>query len=103
MDISDEQIGALVAWAGDNPLIEAVYLFGSRVKGTAREDSDLDVALDLGWSEDAGLTLFIKKEEWEIELRKSLGLLVNLDLYHMTVAPVVYGYVQEHGRMVYRR
>lgn len=103
MDISGEQLAALVAWAGNNPIIEAVHLFGSRVKGTAREDSDLDVALDLGWSEDAWVTLVIKKEEWEIELRQSIGLLVNLDLYHMTLAPVVYGYVQDHGCMVYSR
>jgi hypothetical protein len=32
-------------WAATEPLIRRAYLFGSRVKGTARPDSDLDVAI----------------------------------------------------------
>lgn len=35
------------AWAAENPRVSAAYLFGSRLKGTHRKDSDLDVAVKL--------------------------------------------------------
>jgi hypothetical protein len=36
---------AVTGWAADEPLIRRVYLFGSRAKGTARPDSDVDLAI----------------------------------------------------------
>jgi hypothetical protein len=32
-------------WARDQPLILRIYLFGSRAKGSARPDSDIDLAV----------------------------------------------------------
>jgi hypothetical protein len=36
---------AVANWAAGEPLIRRVYLFGSRAKGTARPDSDIDLAI----------------------------------------------------------
>jgi uncharacterized protein len=42
----DNDIGAAVSsWAIGEPLVRRVYLFGSRAKGTARPDSDIDLAI----------------------------------------------------------
>jgi predicted nucleotidyltransferase len=49
--VADEWIAALRAWADGEPLIDALYLFGSRVKRKERPDSDLDVAVLLRGSE----------------------------------------------------
>jgi predicted nucleotidyltransferase len=43
----DELALAVEGWAESEPLVRKVYLFGSRVRGTYRPDSDLDVAIEL--------------------------------------------------------
>jgi predicted nucleotidyltransferase len=41
-----DQISQAVAeWAATEPLIRRVYLYGSRAKGSARPDSDIDLAI----------------------------------------------------------
>ncbi|WP_369690099.1 nucleotidyltransferase domain-containing protein [Pseudomonas luteola] len=36
---------AIAKWSSTQPLTRKAYLFGSRVRGTHRPDSDLDVAV----------------------------------------------------------
>ena len=43
----DEMAAAVAEWAGTQPLVRKAYLFGSRVRGTHRPDSDLDVAVEI--------------------------------------------------------
>jgi len=38
---------AVANWASTQPLIRKAYLFGSRVRGTHRPNSDLDVAIEI--------------------------------------------------------
>lgn len=38
---------AVAKWARAEPLVVKAYVFGSRVKGNSRTDSDLDVAVEL--------------------------------------------------------
>lgn len=38
---------AVADWAQSEPLVRKAYLFGSRVRGTHRQDSDLDVAVEI--------------------------------------------------------
>ncbi|PLV12579.1 hypothetical protein CXG53_25205 [Pseudomonas guariconensis] len=38
---------AVANWASTEPLIQKVYLFGSRVRGDHHPDSDLDVAVEI--------------------------------------------------------
>lgn len=102
MNVTDEQLAAIREWAAQNPLIVAVHLFGSRVRGTARPDSDLDVAIDVGFGDDAMQTWIIHKGGWEQELRAATQLQVNVDFYHATLAPHVHGYVEECGFEAYR-
>jgi predicted nucleotidyltransferase len=43
-----ETMSAAVAkWASSEPLIRKAYLFGSRVRGAHKPDSDLDVAVEI--------------------------------------------------------
>lgn len=44
--MTDDRI-VLVSWAQATPNVRRVWLFGSRVKGTHRPDSDLDVAVEI--------------------------------------------------------
>lgn len=36
----------IAQWADQRPAVEQVYIFGSHVRGDARPDSDLDLAID---------------------------------------------------------
>lgn len=47
MDMRPEWIEAIRTWAAGNENVAEVWLFGSRAKGTARPDSDVDLALVL--------------------------------------------------------
>jgi len=102
MDITDDQLNSIRAWAARNPLINSVQLFGSRIRGTARPDSDLDTAVDVGYGDEALQTWIIHKAGWEQELRSITGLPVNVDLYHPVLAKHVYAYVAECGFEVYQ-
>jgi predicted nucleotidyltransferase len=44
--------GAIAEWATTEPLIDTVWLFGSRLGNDYRRDSDLDVAVRLRMQED---------------------------------------------------
>jgi len=69
-------------WASDLDFRIKVYLFGSRLKGTHRPDSDLDLAIEFldSWH-DAALLWFDYHEQWQRELSKIIGLKVHLELY----------------------
>lgn len=60
-------------WAVNKPEIKSVHFFGSRVKGTNREDSDLDVAIELmpGLDECGGLSAWMRSsDKWSKELNE---------------------------------
>ena len=48
MDITDHQQRRIREWAERTPWVEEVWLFGSRARGGAKPDSDIDLALTLG-------------------------------------------------------
>ncbi len=37
----------IVNWAIDQPIISRIHLYGSRVKGTYKADSDIDIAVEI--------------------------------------------------------
>ena len=57
--ISDTWIVAIQQWAKNESLVEQAYVFGSRAKGIARPESDLDIAIKL-----SGETEEKRTENW---------------------------------------
>jgi predicted nucleotidyltransferase len=47
MDIEDEWVHNLRAWAAANGNVRQLWLFGSRADGTAAPDSDVDLGIGL--------------------------------------------------------
>ncbi len=71
----------LAAWAESKSTIKSMYVFGSRAKGTARPDSDLDLAFDFVDTVDDALAELIENAGvWKIELSELTGFQVR-DLY----------------------
>jgi len=91
----DEQLKAwssrLVRWAQGKPEISELWLFGSRVRGDFREDSDLDVAVVMvGGDEGDRLGNWIcLSDEWETELNALIPVKVDLDLGDEDISKVV--------------
>ena len=72
---------ALAGWAANQPEILSIFLFGSRARGDARPDSDVDLAFELDDTRETALTvLVVNRAQWQRELSDLTGLIVR-DLY----------------------
>jgi predicted nucleotidyltransferase len=72
----------VAAWASEKPQIAKVHFYGSRVKETHREDSDLDVAIALiaNLDESGGLATWMHySDQWTVELNKAIPYEVQLE------------------------
>jgi predicted nucleotidyltransferase len=68
----------LATWAGQQPEIRALHVFGSRAKGTASRFSDLDIALEIdGPAEECLLVFLDNREQWRGELSVLTGIPVK--------------------------
>jgi predicted nucleotidyltransferase len=84
MDMRAEWIDAFRSWAAGNNSIAELWLFGSRAKGTARQDSDVDVAVLLipptgktNWA----LFNYVKHlDDWKADLARALDWPIGLTL-----------------------
>jgi predicted nucleotidyltransferase len=47
MQLSNKPLATIITWAKTIPDVEVVFLSGSRAKGTAKPDSDVDLALSI--------------------------------------------------------
>lgn len=73
MKLSKQNIGKINNYFKDKPVLKA-YLFGSQVTGKANKESDVDILVELDYSQHIGL-LFI---QMQIELEEMLKKKVDL-------------------------
>ena len=105
--LTDLQRRRLTSWAARNPQIRRVVLFGSRVKGTHRANSDLDIAIELEAGEDSNATLanwMQFSNVWKREVSAIVPFEVDLqwlDRYGAT--SVIEQGVKEANEVVYAR
>ena len=78
----------LSEWAAKNPLVARLWVFGSRARGDHRDDSDLDIAIELdltaadGVDESGGFaTWSFETDGWEEELANLLPFTIDLEQY----------------------
>jgi predicted nucleotidyltransferase len=64
----------LCDWAGTTPEIVTLYVFGSRARGTARPDSDLDLAVEVSGSFGPLVKFVLSRVRWIEELLASKDL-----------------------------
>lgn len=87
MQLTASEISIIRAWADEHrPCVLAVYLFGSRARGTARADSDIDIAIELDLSDaepplmGSCFGLYMARgDRWQRELAASLARHVSLE------------------------
>jgi predicted nucleotidyltransferase len=84
MDLTEHQQWVIKEWALRIPHVHEVRLFGSRAKGTAKPESDIDLAITVG-GESPGTVLgnyFALGERWQEQLTELLEVKVHVALYN---------------------
>ncbi|MEM3462811.1 MAG: nucleotidyltransferase domain-containing protein [Candidatus Bathyarchaeia archaeon] len=88
--------GALKAYFEKEGCVLVAYLFGSRSRGNATADSDIDIAVLLAEPHRGSLELYLRLSD---ELSKRLG---EVDLVILNEAPPLLKYqVIRHGKVIY--
>jgi predicted nucleotidyltransferase len=85
--LTKQQRQAIVAWAEQVRLVEAVRLFGSRAKGFAQRGSNVDLAVT---ATDGNYTRFDK--DWQTALALALDMKVRLSQNNVTGDDIVRDY-----------
>lgn len=73
MKLTEKNIEQLKAYLADKPVKKA-YLFGSYVRGDAKESSDVDILVELDYSQRIGLLFIQMKLDLEELLNKEVDL-----------------------------
>ena len=104
--IDERWLTALSDWARGEPSVLKAWVFGSRAKGSARQESDLDVAVFLE-SEDRTVQVewILNARTWASEAQSQVGAFpkIDLQLADPECDEVVWPAVQEHGIPFYEK
>lgn len=87
MAISSTKIEQIKEYFKNRPVLKA-YLFGSQIRGEADEKSDVDILVDLDYSQNIGLQFFQMKIDLENVLKLKVDL-VTSDGLSKYVKPIV--------------
>jgi predicted nucleotidyltransferase len=105
------QIRALLStWAAKKPLINRLWLFGSRVREEHRPESDLDIAIELDVSAAKGLddsggiaTWMFDTKTWKPELELLVLEVVDLQRYKMGETNIIQAGIDRSSILVYEK
>lgn len=100
----------LSTWAVKKPLVNRLWLFGSRVRGDHRPDSDVDVAIELdmavakGADESGGIaTWAFDAKPWQPELELLLSKVVDLQRYKAGETNIIQAGLDQSSILVYEK
>ena len=101
---------SIALWARCQPIVRRVWLFGSRVRDDFREDSDLDIAVELdvtageGIDGSAGIALWMfDTESWREELQILSPYKVQLEQYLQGQTPTIETALNRSSRLIYEK
>ena len=97
MHLSKQKLKAITTYFQDKPVLKA-YLFGSYARGEAGPESDVDILLELDYSQRTGLIYF----GMQAELQELLGQKVDL-LLADGLSPHVRPYIEADKTLIYER
>jgi len=87
MQLSTKDLNIIKAYFTGQPVIKA-YLFGSYSRGEAMEDSDIDILVDLDYSQQISWSYFSMKDDLEDQLKKKVDIVSSRGL-SKHIAPII--------------
>lgn len=95
----------IAEWVIHHRLIRRVFLFGSRVRNAHREDSDLDIAIELIYPNiDTALAHWsFESDAWKDELQKFVPWRVDLQLLCPQGTAAIVSGVERSSILIYER
>lgn len=100
----EEIKAALIKWAQTESIVTKVYIFGSRLKGTHRPDSDLDIAIELQklpGDETVTATWICEAGRLKNSIKSYLPYAIDLQGYNGEETPHLHTYLEEASLLVY--
>lgn len=97
-------VAALMRWARSTPIVEKVWIFGSRVSGSKDNPDDLDVAVQHGvlpGDTSAFTTAICEKEKWQSQVQAVCRLKIDLQSYIPGESTVVETGLRESSALIY--
>jgi len=102
----ESELELIKKWCKEHPLVKKAYFFGSRFKGTNRDDSDLDIGIELNLSPyDSNLlsTWIHECHKMQKELQKLVKYKVDLQWYsNEEETPEMHKYLNEASVVIYQ-
>jgi predicted nucleotidyltransferase len=98
----------LKAWAPTKPNILKIYLYGSRVRGNHKKDSDLDIAIMITKNPNDTSELATwwggLEEEFTQDIEIMTELKIDLELYsNEQITANIHEYLKNDSRLVYEK
>ena len=102
--IPAEWRAAIRSWATLILSVDRVYLYGSRARGTARPDCDLDLGVCIQAPDGEHLSEWVhNKQSWQQGLSAVLGVKVHLEFANEEAERIVAPAVAREGIMIFQR
>lgn len=100
-------VQAIQTWAESRPWVSRVWIFGSRLRGTQRIDSDLDVAMEIDpiQPDETSFASWMRlHRSWKSELEGRTSFIVDLHQYDFdNEGSKILQYVSCCSSLVYER
>jgi predicted nucleotidyltransferase len=88
MNKQNSKIHRIVASICHHAAVDAIYLYGSRAKNTARETSDWDIAVIFSNYEADPLERLVRPQLLEAEIERELKLYQKISIVDLEIAPM---------------
>ncbi|MES9860316.1 MAG: nucleotidyltransferase domain-containing protein [Candidatus Thiodiazotropha sp. 4PDIVS1] len=102
----ESELEKVVKWCESQPLIKKAHFFGSRYKGTHRDDSDLDIGVELnvGPHDSNLLSTWIHEcREMQAEVQELINYKIDLQWYsNEEETPEMHKYLNEASVVIYQ-
>ena len=97
MKLDSVQIEKIATYFETQPVLKA-YLFGSYVRGEATENSDVDILVDLDYSQPIGLEFIQMRIDLQVLLSKSVDLVSSRGL-----SKHIKPYIEAEKKIIYAK
>ena len=97
MKLDSVQIEKIATYFETQPVLKA-YLFGSYVRGEATENSDVEILVDLDYSQPIGLEFIQMRIDLQVLLSKSVDLVSSRGL-----SKHIKPYIEAEKKMIYAK